>query len=283
MLNNFGRFFERSDEAEPDFTRKESLNLFGDERLEAMLGRLQEAPPAEQYPLQVVFYEKLMACDLLLPVPEGTNLSQGLPIIALENGDQEKGMPLFTSEATLSLWLEEEADYVALSFSALCGYAMEANLDYIVVNVAGPYGCEISFHDFSYLAEGLLPPPRNEQGRSTGEVVVEKNTPMRLSAGQGLSGGVMERLLYLFQTNQEMINKVYQFDVAFNDGPMQPAIAVRVPDGCEERWEMELWPTVQAVLHEMLERREIVNVFLLNHAGSMERHVEQVVEPIFRS
>lgn len=277
MLENFGNLFNRQPQSQS------GQNLFGDDRLEESLGGLTDAAYDERYPLQVAFYEKLLQCELLLPVPSGTNLKKGLPILALENNQGEKGMPLFTSEKTLNLWVDESKDYVTMPFGTLCAYALEAKLDYVVINVAGPYGCEISFHDFSYLAEGLLPPPRDEFGRDPGEILIGKNTPVRLATSRGLSNMLMDRLYSLFAHHATQIEKVYLFDVAFNEGPMQPALGIRMADGHEEEWEMALWPDMQAVLHEMLERREVVNVFLLNQSGGMENHVQELTIPIYES
>lgn len=287
MLDNFDSFFQRKRPllkkvpGSPD-----AMRLLDDQVLEDMLDQLESLQAESSYPLQISFYETLLQCDLLLPVPAGTELAIEMPVVMLENGRGEKGLPLFTSESNMALWLEDEpTDYVYMPFVALCGYALAAQADFIVVNVAGPYGCEISFHDFSYLAEGLLPPPlaesSDDSAKKMGEVVVQKNTPMRLGLCAGLPNSLMERLKHVFEYNRQMIDRVYLFDIGFNDGPLQPALAVRMPDDCEEKWETELWPTLQAILHEMLEKRAILNVFLLNQSGRLESHVQELTSPIF--
>lgn len=287
MLNRFGHFF---DPGQPESSRSHqgapgSGGVPDPNWMMQTLNVLQQAELDEHYPLQTTFYETLLRHDLLLPIPPNTNLSSGLPILALENNHGEQGMPVFSSEDTLALWdNENSADYIGLPFAMLCRYALEARVDYIILNVGGPVGCEISSHDFSYLAEGMLPPPvSNLFGQTAGEITIEKNTPMRLSVSQGLSSGVMDRLKTLFNHHHHLIDKVYMFDVAFNQGPLQPALGIRMPQGLEDQWEVELWPTVQAVLHEMLERREMVNVFLLNQTGSMEQHVSELTTPIFET
>lgn len=290
MLNRFDSFFNRNFR-QPEMIRGANGEpfLLDDLQLEAMLAPLQDLSVRESYPLQIGFYDKLLGYDLLLPVPPGATVTRGkgLPIITLENGNGERGLPLFTSEKALSLWGDEATDYVAFSFAALCGYAMEANVDYLVINVAGPYGCEIAFHDFSYLAESLLPPPPPDQlelgDRKPGEMTVQKDTPMRLGKCEGLSDGLMERLQHVFRSHQSLISRVYLFDIAFNEGPLQPALGVRMPEGSEKHWDEELWPTMQAVLHEMLEKRTVINIFLLNQAGSLESHVKELTAPIYIS
>jgi len=287
MLDNFDSFFPKKRPllkkvpGSPD-----AMQLLDEQILEEMLNQLEASSAEAGYPLQISFYEKLMQCDLLLPVPAGTRMGMEMPVIMLENGRGEKGLPLFTSENNMALWLEgEPTDYVFMPFVALCGYAISAQADYIVVNAAGPYGCEISLHDFSYLAEGLLPPPlatgSEAGGRKAGEVMIEKNTPMRLGQSAGLPDMLMERLNHVFEYNRQIIEQVYLFDIAFNNGPLQPALAVRMPDDCEAKWETELWPTLQAILHEMMERRAILNVFLLNQSGRLESHVKELTNPIF--
>ncbi len=286
MLENFDRFFSK----DPRRIKKvpgspSAMSLPDEEALMALLAQLEQSSGAANYPLQATFYQKMLDSELLLPVPAGTRLSSGLPIILLENSRGEKGLPLFTSEKNMETWAEEPTDYIVMPFAMLCAYALEAEADFMIMNVCGPFGCEISFHDFSYLAEGLLPPPIDERdatgSRKPSEVVIEKNTPMRLRRNQGLPDGLLERLNHVFEYNRALIQRVYLFDVAFNEGPLQPAIGVRVPDGCESEWEKELWPTLQAILHEMLERRAVMNVFLLNHAGRMESHVKEITQPIF--
>lgn len=284
MFDAFGHSFDR-DQLGPPFER---LPVFGDEALESILNQVEQAAEEDRYPLQLQFYESLRAHALLLPVPQHTGPAEGIPLMSMENMHGETGLPVFTSELTLGLWAEDDSqDYLAVPFLDLCRYALEAKVDFIVVNTAGPYGCEISFHDFSYLAEGLLPPPAHGQicteGRKPGEVVIEKNTPMRLTSGSGLPPDLMDRLYNVFQHHHELISRVYVFDVGFNEGPLQPALAVRMPEGREKEWEMILWPNMQAVMHEMLERREVINVFLLNQSGSMETHLSQVAQPIYRS
>lgn len=302
MLEKFGRFF--MSKARPFRVSPESGgNLPQDGELQALIALIEELPFEARYGEQSRFYEYLLGCHLLLPVAPGTNLSEGLAVLALENGHGEKALPVFSSELALKTWClpdvsRDDSDsgnaetracqateYLALPFDTLCTYALEASVDYIVINAAGPFGCEISFHDFSYLAEGLLPAPASAQevssNRKAGEMLVEKATPMRLAACERMPKSLSSRLMQLFQNYQSLISRAYLFDVGFNEGPLQPAVGVQVADGCEAEWEERLWPNMQAVLCEMLERKEVVNVFLLNQAEGMEQHVRQVTEPVY--
>lgn len=299
MLEKFGRFF--MSKVRPLRVSPEPYaNLPDADALEAMMDVLEGMEFEQRYTEQNKFYQYLLGCHLLIPLPESDTHSSSLSVMALENGHGEKAMPIFSSEQTMRLWLKsskddvetdndwdtEPTEYIAVPFDTLCTYALQAGVDYIVLNAAGPFGCEISFHDFSFLAEGLLPAPAAsqedpEQGRKAGEILVNKATPMRLAVCERISEALQSRLLDLFGHYQVLIRQVYLFDVGFNDGPMQPALGVRIEEGHEEDWELELWPNMQAVLCEMLERREVVNVFLLNQADSMEQHVKQVTPPIY--
>jgi hypothetical protein len=299
MLKKFGRFF--MSKVRPLRVSPESdADLPDDTELQALIAIIEELPFEARYGEQNKFYEYLLGCHLLLPVAPGTDLSQGLSVLALENGHGEKALPIFSSESALKTWcfpdklsdLTEErswepSEYLALPFDTLCTYALEAGVDYIVMNAAGPFGCEISFHDFSYLAERLLPAPASSQEtkspRKAGEMLVEKATPMRLAVSQRMSESLISRLMQLFQNYQNLVSRAYLFDIGFNEGPLQPAVGVQVAEGCETEWEEQIWPTMQAVLCEMLERKEVVNVFLLNQAEGMEQHVRQVAEPIYES
>ncbi len=265
----------------------EALSLLEDQQLSQILGEVEHLPQSACYPHQVAFYEKLLHCDLLLPIPVSADLNRGLPLLSLENGNGETGLPIFTNENNLAQWTQGQNNYLPLSFTKLCAYALEARMDYLILNIAGPFGCEISFHDFSYLAEGLIPPPGPGQTTLTtnvkpGEVMIAKHTPMRLSECDSLPTPLMNRLQQVFRHHEDMIESVYLFDIAFNEGPMQPALGVRMPEILEPLWEATLWPNLQAVLHEMLERHAVVNVFLLNQAGNLETHLQDLTQPVYR-
>ena len=297
MLEKFGRFF--MSKVRPLRVSPESgADLPDDRELQALIALIEELPFEARYGEQNRFYEYLLGCHLLLPVAPGTDLNQGLSVLALENGHGEKALPIFSSEKALKTWCLpdkseepaqendwEPAEYLALPFDTLCSYALEAGVDYIVMNAAGPFGCEISFHDFSYLAERLLPAPASSQEskthRKAGEMLVERATPMRLAVCERMPESLTSRLMQLFQNYQNLVSRVYLFDIGFNEGPLQPAVGVQVVEGCENEWEEQLWPNMQAVLCEMLERKEVVNVFLLNQAEGMEDHVRQVAEPLY--
>jgi hypothetical protein len=288
MRDHFDRFFSGKT---PRIRRVPGSQLSGklleDQVLEVLLNRLDELSSDSCYPLQLSFYEKLLHCDLLLPVPVGTNLQQGLPIITLENARGEMGLPIFTNENTLGLWDEEPTEYIILSFPKLCGYALEAQVDFMILNVAGPNGCEIAMRDFSYLAEGLLPPPVSvkEPSKPSGRslpVEINAGTPTCIGPAQNLPESLMGRLNHVFSMHHDAIERVYQFEIAFNQGPLQPAIGVLLhPQVDEACWEENLWPTVRAVLQEMLERRTMVNIFLLNHVPSLEKQVRAQCPPVF--
>ena len=287
MREHFDRFFS----GKPPHVRRApgsqaSGQFLDDQVLDVLLNKLEALEPDACYPLQLSFYEKLLKCDLLLPVPVGTRLDEGLPLVTLENARGELGMPIFTNESTLALWDEEPTEYVILPFAKLCGYALEAQVDFMILNVAGPNGCEIALRDFSYLAESMLPPPLsvNENGKvseSSLPVEVSAGTPTRISAAQTLTEPLMGRLKHVFSTHSELIAKVYQFEIAFNDAPLQPAIGMVLHPEAVARWEESLWPTLQAVLQEMLERRAMVNIFMLNNVPSLEKQVQVKCKPVF--
>lgn len=269
-------------------TPAEEQGLLDDSQLERLVSQIEHLPKNACYPLQASFYERLMRCDLLLPVPSGANLTRELPLITLENLTQEKGLPLFTNEENLCRWLDEPTDYLVMPFTSLCGFALEARLDYVILNIAGPFGCEISFHDFSYMAEGLLPPPgpgqlARESDPKPGEIQIVKNTPMRLGHCRDFPKNLSDRLQQVFRHHENLIENAYLFDVGFHNGPLQPAVGIRMPESLESHWEGELWPNLQAVLHEMLEKHDVVNVFLLNQSGSLEKHLQDLTEPVYRS
>jgi hypothetical protein len=289
--------FDRSFSGEPPHIKRvpgspRSGQLLGDEVLETLLNRLEKTAPDHCYPLQLSFYEKLLKCDLLLPVPVGTQLDDGLPLLTLENARGEIGLPVFTNEANLAQWGDEPTEYVILPFSKLCGYAIEAQVDFVIVNVSGPHGCEIALRDFSYLAESLLPPPMvvSSTGKinpSTLPVDVKAGTPTRLGLPKPLPEELLGQLKHVFSSHTALIDRVYQFEIAFNEGPLQPALGMLLqPEGPAQSnadWEKSLLPNVQAVLFEMLEPRMVMNVFLLNETPSLEKQIRKLCAPLYKS
>ncbi len=260
--------------------------LLDDSQLAKLVTQMEHLPETACYPMQASFYEALLGCELLLPVPNQFNMNHQLPLMSLENATGERCLPLFTHEDHLSLWTDEPVNYLLLPFETLCSFALQAQLDYVVINVSGPYGCEIPFHTFSYLAEGLIPPPGPGQGnpvgnKKPGEVVIAQQTPMRLGLCPDFSVPLLSRLQELFKHHDSLIERVYLFSIAFHQGPLQPALAIQMPPEQAPLWEEELWPNLQAILYEMLEKRDIVNVFLLNEAPSLETHLTDLAPPVY--
>jgi|GEM_PF-2665468 len=262
--------------------------LLEDEVFTNLLDELELTSCDSSYPLQINFYKALLACDLLLPVPVGTQLHEGLPLFTLENSKGEVGLPIFTNEVNLAEWDDEPMEYMILPFSKLCGYALEARVDFIIVNVAGPCGCEISLRDFSYLAEGLIPPPlvvrANAEFERSSDVLpvkVSAGTPARLGTAKKLPEDLMQRVIHVLSLHGAVIMQAFQFEIAFNEGPLQPAIGILIGPDDQEEWANDIWPNLQAVLSEMLDRHTIVNVFLLNEVPSLAAQVRSLCKPVF--
>ncbi len=278
MLEHLGRFFRNPFAAQSG--QRQGYRLDG-AQLEGMLRRIGDTPEDQRHPLQMAFYEKLLKSMVLLPVPAGTDVSSGVPLMALENAQGELGVPVFTSENTLSQWMghtpEFDGEYVGIPFPVLCGHVLKARLDFVILNVAGPYGGEIGQAEFSYLAEGLLPPPN----RKPGELKIEPGADMRISATNSLSEFVSDRLRDVFRHNEPLIDHAYVFEVAFGPESLKPAIAIRMPEGAEHEWEVSLWPNIQAVLQEMLDVSEYANVFLLNVSGDLEATLRGMMHPFY--
>ena len=212
MRDQFDRFFP----GEPPRVRRVpgsplSGKFLEDEELGTLLDTLEQMAPEACYPVQLSFYQKLLQCDLLLPVPVGTQLQLGLPLITLENERGEVGLPIFTNETNLEQWDDEPTEYVIMPFSKLCGYALEAQVDFVIVNVAGPHGCEIGLRDFSYLAENLVPPPwamgnpGEPKPSSALPVAINAGTPTRLGTAKKLPDELMRQVNHVFSTHSELI------------------------------------------------------------------------------
>lgn len=293
MLDKFGQFFapKKSTAAAsgldnptggPGNGEKEAV--LNGAVLEKAFDRLSTCPADKRYALQMSLYQQLIGSMVLIPVPKGTDTRQSIPLMTLENERGETGVPVFTSEEAMAMWVSEETEYVGLPFPMLCTHAVQANLDFVVLNLAGPAGGELTHYEFSYLAENLIPPPREDK---SGEFVLEKDTEVRLGPADDLSPILLERLTALFSQRADLIDRVYAFQVAFSQGPMKTGIGVCLKKGSgsdpNQLWETELWPNVRAVLQEVLGAKEYVNVFLLNALPELEETVGNVSKPFYKS
>jgi len=291
MLDKFGQLFgparDAKNNAGPGKSEKHARSTAGNPppeiklngpALEKLLHRLAVSPQNNRYPQLMSLYENLLHSMVLIPVPSGTDIRKGIPLMTLENSNGEKGVPVFTSEEAMAMWVTEETEYVGLPFPILCTHAVQANLDFVVLNLAGPSGGELTHYEFTYLAENLIPPPREDK---TGEIVIEKDTEVRLARAEELSPLLLERLTAVFRQRTDLVARVYAFQVAFSQGPLKTGFGVQLKDGNEGAWETELWPNVQAVLQEVLGAKEYVNVFLLNSLPDLEKTVKEVSTPFY--
>ena len=126
----------------------------------------------------------------------------------------------------------------------------------------------------------MIPPPKPER---YGEILVEKDTEIFLSELQELPPILSERLSGVFRQKGNLIQHVYAFQVAFSQGPLKPAIGIRMPESEENRWDTDLWPDILVVLQEVLESKDYINVFLLNKSGDLENTLRDITKPIYVS
>lgn len=227
-----------------------------------------------------MFYQLLIDSAVLLPLPAGYNLDDGIPIISMEGPDGETAIPVFSSEESMSYWVTKPTEYVGVPFTAICTSAIEANMDYIVINASNEFMLEIPHCDFTYLADRLIPP---SEAQRSGEISIEKNTELYLAPSGELSPMVQERLSAVFNQRTHLVDRVYTFNVAFSDGPMKTALGIGLHQGQEGLWDAELWPDVQATLQEVLGSKEYMNVFLLNECGDLEGSLQELTDPFYTS
>lgn len=266
--------------------------------IDAVLAQLANTTSDQTYPLQMLLYEQLLNASLLLPVPNNVDLQIGLPITLVENPLGERAIPVFTNEKHLTNWDRNEQQYVPLSLDILAIYAMEAKVDYLIINLAGDNPFEIPFHDFCYLAESLLPPPlmgiapkitydpmacfdlAQQNSYKKSETVIPANTFVRLEACPDLPDGLMEQVTHVLLSHCALISRAYLFQISLNDAPPQPALGIYLLEAQKHRWVETLLPTLQAILSEMLEPHHVFNLFLLNEAGNLEAEIQKRIQPL---
>ncbi len=269
----------------------EQFNRFqlNGQRLERIMSLLPECQGENREAVMITLYETLLNSIVLTPLPGHDNLDDelnfkhpvdGILLTALENENGQRGLPVFTSEEAMSFWVKEPTEYIGVPFPVLCTHAIQSGLDTILINLAGPAGGEINHYELTYLAEGMIPPPKPER---YGEILVEKDTEIYLSELDELPPILSERLSGVFRQKGNLIDRVYAFQVAFSQGPLKPAIGIRMPVSAEDRWDSELWPDILVVLQEVLESKDYINVFLLNKSGDLESTLQNITQPIFVS
>ncbi len=274
---SFDRPVDSLTKSQSGFGPQQAAELNGPD-LEHLLNMLSLSQVVDRYPILMSLYDLLIHSIVLLPVPPGTNIDEGVPLVALENGRGEKGVPVFTSEHAMSLWVTEPTEYVGIPFSLLCTHAVYADLDFILLNMSGPAGGEINHYEFAYLAEGLIPPPQGEQA---GEITIEKNTEIRLAPLDKTPTMLVERLNGVFGQQGNCVAEAYMFKVGFSHGPLKTGLGIRLAPGMDSYWDQTVWPNVLVVLKEVLGAKEYINVFLLNDSPDLEKVIRQITPSFY--
>ncbi len=130
--------------------------------LELLLARMAMDDPehteADLQALMPRFYEALSHSIVMVPTLQELDRQDGFILMTIENEAGLSGLPIFTREEALSQWITEPTQYVGIPFKNLCTKVLEQKLDFMTLNPAGAAQIELSTHELSYLAEGLIPP-----------------------------------------------------------------------------------------------------------------------------
>ncbi|MBK8189979.1 MAG: enhanced serine sensitivity protein SseB C-terminal domain-containing protein [Vampirovibrionales bacterium] len=259
--------------------------------LEALMERLADemalCDETEFSSLMAPFYEMLGHATILVPTVESPERDGGgekpasYRLMTVQNPEGETGVAVFTSPETLSMWIHEPMRYVGIPFRTLSAKVMEQGLDFVLINPAGPARAALSPYELSYLADGLAPPRRHalEAGMN-----VAPQTEITVWAPTTLSAQMLtERLKGCFGQRERWVKSAYVFDVSIAQGPSHLAMAIRLTEGEEERWQQQLLGDALAISREVLERNQYMDFFLLNESDDLERMLQSVTEPFFEN
>ncbi len=257
-----------------------SIDLASNQFLEKQMHSLASSLLTNTKSERIEILKRLQTSHVLLPLPKGTTVSmdKGIPMWVLENDKGNEGVPVFTSELMLSKWVNETTNYIEISFKDLCTSAVQAELDFILLNLNDKTGMEVYFHEFTYMAEGILPPAN---AKSVGELHLEKDTTLHLNTKYRLPMMLDERLSALLRGNIEVVQHAFAFEVSFGEGPLRPALGIHIHDACETAWEETVWPNILVTLQETMGDKEYINIFVLNHAPDLASKLNSVATPFF--
>lgn len=170
---------------------------------------------------------------------------------------------------------------LSMKFTQLCTQALYLNLDFILLNPVEENTLLISLYEIYHLAEGLIPPSKDEAVK---EIVLEKDTEIYLGVPvKPPSPMLVERLYGLFKQKASIVSKAYLFQIAIAQGPPHLAVGIHMVPEKASSWELTLLPDTMAVIHEVLDERDCVDLFLLNHDEGMESLIRSFSEPFFQA
>ncbi|MBX2861722.1 MAG: enhanced serine sensitivity protein SseB [Vampirovibrio sp.] len=275
------------------------LDLPG-ERLEKLMAEVTAAcfsadaehqEPNDQPNPLADLYKALMASSILVPTNEPEENSgkssetemepQEASLLTLINNSGQAGIPVFTSLKSWELWADPNAGYVILPFRFLCQQAVKKGVDSLLINIAGPVGCEIKTYEMTYLADGMI--PKGHMDRHHG-FEIEEDTEIQISKlDEPLPDTLQERLTGLFHQHQALVETAYAFHVSIAEGPYHLALGIRMPDHQAEQWETHLLPNAMAVAQEVMGAREYLDIFFLNQSGDIDQVLKDHIEPFFKA
>jgi hypothetical protein len=134
----------------------------GSRALETMLRNLAQKDTAEQ---RAALYNLLKQSTLILATPHenpdtGPRVSDGsteIGFIVTADANGKTAMLVFTSEAALLAWRPVGCTYTAMSARNVFQWAMEKEIETIIINPNGPAGGYLTRPEITALAEGLSP------------------------------------------------------------------------------------------------------------------------------
>ncbi len=284
MFDNLFNLFEEDNNPNPHNIHEKFWEL--GEELEYLMEQVADVceanPKGDLYSAMEPFYRALTRAIVIVPGIGAQQDSDACHLATLIRDDGSVGIPVFTSEASMSIWINQPSEYFAVPFRVICAKALEQGLDFIVINDSGPARGEITSYEMSYLAEGLLPPCAS--GNQSPELLLDEAS--EISVGIPIlppSPMLLERITGCFNQNKQFIEWAYLFQISISNGPPHLAVGVRMSEGQEACWENNLLLDTMAISREVLEQNEYIDFFLLNEAQELEDSLQGFTQPFYVS
>jgi hypothetical protein len=144
---------------------------------------------------RTVFYRELLASSLRIAAPAATAW-QGLPegesiavkdtpirFIAHPGPDGKPGMLVFTGRDAVLAWRDVGCETIELEVPELCRLALQARMEYLIINVCGPSGGLLGPNELAALAKAQVPgrtppaPPVGEKESLPSDEHIELSRP----------------------------------------------------------------------------------------------------------
>jgi len=209
----------------------------GSKLLELMHGLSESDTPQKR----TVFYRELLASSLRIAVPAATTW-QGLPegesvasketpirFIANPGPDGKPGMLVFTGDDAVLAWREAGCETIELEVPELSRLALQAGMEYLIINVSGPSGGLLGPNELAALAKGQVPRPSPLGEKES----LPPDEHIQLSRPPAAPSTAMNAALRAEAAHRKQILSAYLVEGSFAGAPPRLLLAMELEHGTD--------------------------------------------------